>query len=340
MTDSAIERARAGDEKAWGELVSDHLGTVYAICRALGLDGNTAGEVNQAVWLRLVEHLPRIRTPTAVGAWIAATTRRECLHPSRAAQRSGWITGGLSVRLDDGADPIQIVDGVTLSRSFARVGATCQRLLRLLAVQPSPSDDVIGTALDMPVEDVPAACRTCRARLERVVWSDATDGRRHDLSQTFEQVIASCDPVPAPWWEAAEAAFGWLCIDAVTADVVYDSMVTKGSREDGYVPRGARRCLRFSAGPRQVDVVIDVTTGRREDPGVLLTGRVAPTLPDHVGSAGEPGIVARWPGGSAPAPLGPDGKFLLRGLPLAPLSVEVGARGPVTSALKTGWIFL
>lgn len=337
MTEGAIERARSGEREAWTELVTQHLETVHAICRAFGLEMGAAGEVNQAVWLRLVEHLHRIRTPSAVGSWIAATARRECLDRSRASRRSGWITGGLSVPLNDGADPAAIAEGVLVSRSFARMGAACQRLLRLIAAAPAPSAEVIGTALDLPPEDIPAACRSCQDRLERLLRTDPR--RRGTLLQGVAGLVAAGDPVPDSWWEAADAAYLWLSIDAVTADVVYDATVSGGGRSNGHSRPGARRCLRFSAGSRQMEVVIDLTTGRREDPGLLLTGRVelAPSY-DAVLTPGAD-VVARWPGGSVPAPVGPDGQFELKDLPLAPLSFQVDGAGQAVASVKTGWIF-
>src|SRR5262245_62231501 len=83
-----VTRARDGDERAWADLVQRYLGMVHAICRGYRLSGADAAGVNQVVWLRLVEHLGRIRTPEAVGGWIAATARNECLRVLRAPDRS------------------------------------------------------------------------------------------------------------------------------------------------------------------------------------------------------------------------------------------------------------
>ena len=79
-----VSRAREGDEAAWDDLVERYVGMVHAICRGHHLASDDAADVNQVVWLRLVEHLDRIRTPDAVGGWIAATTRNECLRVLRA----------------------------------------------------------------------------------------------------------------------------------------------------------------------------------------------------------------------------------------------------------------
>lgn len=343
--DNRLEQARAGNSTAWRELVGEHLGAVYAICRAFGLDSTAAGEVNQAVWLRLAENLSRIRTPAAVGGWIAATARRECVDPTRDAGRSGWIVGGLSLQLDDGAEAAHVADCVSLGRSFARLGAFAQRLLRLSAVRPKPSDEVVAAALDVAVPVVPVVQRRALERLERLTHLDALAEPPEDVERSLAQVLAYGDPVPAGWWSAAEAAFGWLCIDAELADVVYDSSFSaereRLERAPGAEAAGlARRSLRFSTGPRQVDVIIDIANGLTGPAQVSLSGQVDPVTPGV--AVREQEITVRSPAGAQPAAVGPDGAFHLQDLPLAPLCVEIEGdldENLPLAALKTGWIF-
>lgn len=75
-----VSRARAGDEKAWGELVERFAPLLLAVCRRFGLDQIDTLDVGQGVWLSLLEHLDSIRDPAALPGWIATTARRECLH--------------------------------------------------------------------------------------------------------------------------------------------------------------------------------------------------------------------------------------------------------------------
>ena len=81
-----VRRAREGDRGAWVGLVGRYLGLVHAVCRAHRLEGDDAATVNRVVWLRLAEHVRHLR-PEAVGGWIAATARSECLHALGAAGR-------------------------------------------------------------------------------------------------------------------------------------------------------------------------------------------------------------------------------------------------------------
>ena len=165
-----VTRAREGDERAWADLVQRYPGMVHAICRGYRLSGADAAGVNQVVWLRLAEHLDRIRSPAAVGGWIAATARNECLRVLRAPDRSLAVDerGGLDGP-DTGIDAGLLVyerDRALLG-AFARLDHRCQRILRLLMAEPRPSDDEIAAALDMPVGAVRSAQGRCLDDLRR-----------------------------------------------------------------------------------------------------------------------------------------------------------------------------
>jgi len=165
-----VTRAREGDERAWADLVQRYLGMVHAICRGYRLSGDDAAGVNQVVWLRLVEHLGRIRTPEAVGGWIAATARNECLRVLRSPDRSLAVDeqGGLDGP-DTGIDAGLLVyerDRALLG-AFARLDHRCQRVLHLLMAEPRPGDDEIAAALDMPVGAVRSAQSRCLDELRR-----------------------------------------------------------------------------------------------------------------------------------------------------------------------------
>src|SRR5215831_13070195 len=82
-----VDQASAGDSDAWDELVDRFSGMVWAVARGHGLSSADAADVSQTTWLRLVEHLDRIREPERVGAWLATTARHECLRHVRAWRR-------------------------------------------------------------------------------------------------------------------------------------------------------------------------------------------------------------------------------------------------------------
>jgi len=170
-----VTRAMDGDQRAWDDLIARYLGMVHAICRGYRLGAEDAADVNQVVWLRLVEHLSRIRSPGAVGGWIAATTRNECLRVLRASGRV-VLTGDeasldlLDVR-DRGVDSGLLVyerDRALLT-AFGQLGDRCQQLLRLLMADPAPSYDEIAAALDMPVGSIGPTRGRCLDQLRHLL---------------------------------------------------------------------------------------------------------------------------------------------------------------------------
>jgi RNA polymerase sigma factor (sigma-70 family) len=152
-----LERAAAGDERAWRALVEEFGGLVWAITRAHRLSDADAADVTQVTFMRLVEHLDRLRDPARVGAWLATTARRECLVVLR--QRARVIPWGDELpELMDGPEHsaalIAQERDATLWTAFERLRPSDRALLRMLVVDPAPSYDEIIAALEMPVGSI------------------------------------------------------------------------------------------------------------------------------------------------------------------------------------------
>jgi RNA polymerase sigma factor (sigma-70 family) len=82
-----IARARTGDGDAWDELVRRFTPLLWAVARRYGLGRQDAADAVQMTWLRLVEHLDRIRDPARIAGWLLTTCRRECWVLLRLASR-------------------------------------------------------------------------------------------------------------------------------------------------------------------------------------------------------------------------------------------------------------
>jgi DNA-directed RNA polymerase specialized sigma24 family protein len=313
VDDQVVERSIAGDAEAWRSLVGAHLPLVRAICTGYGLDEAASAEVNQVVWLCLAEHLSRIRTPAAIGGWVASTTRSECLRPQRSSARSGWVTAALAG--SSGGTPASSDDVVAVA--FGRLGAQCQRLLRLVLAEPCPTDDQVCAALDVAADEIDASCARCLERLTRMLTASAPDDRpvgdRPDaVREELRQLIVASSAVPATWWEPPALGFAWLQLAAPAARRVYEVV-------------GARRELRYSAGPAGIDLEIEAS-----DDELLLVGRLRPAQ----AATGLAKVTVRWPDGTQSTGTDDEGTFRLDRLPRAPLCVHVGGSQP----FKTGWI--
>src|SRR5436305_889496 len=82
-----VRSAGGGDTAAWNAIVERFSSLVWATARAHRLSRDDASDVAQTTWLRLVEHLDRIREPDRLGAWLATTARHESLRTIRRGAR-------------------------------------------------------------------------------------------------------------------------------------------------------------------------------------------------------------------------------------------------------------
>ena len=67
-----------GDAGAWERIVDRHLPMVNRIARSYGLPQQDREDAVQNVWLRLNHHLPRLRSPHRLGAWLRRVAHDVC----------------------------------------------------------------------------------------------------------------------------------------------------------------------------------------------------------------------------------------------------------------------
>jgi RNA polymerase sigma factor (sigma-70 family) len=170
-----VDRAVDGDEAAWGDLVDRYAPLVWAVCLRSGLTRSDAEDVVQAVWLRLLEHLPRLRVAEALPGWIVTTTRRECVQHARSAQarRSREAPLPVDPALQEGADGVD--EGLlraerydALRAAFAQLDERCRRLLAVLMSDPPPSYAKVSADLAMPIGSIGPTRARCLDALRRI----------------------------------------------------------------------------------------------------------------------------------------------------------------------------
>ena len=163
-----VRRAAAGDDAAWRALVERFSGLVWSITRTQNLSRSDAADVSQTVWLRLVDNLDRLREPERVGAWLAATTRHECIRVSRLRQRS-VPTADVDVLdgpwpVPDG-DPVCIVERRSEVADVRQVVTTMpersQKLLHMLMADPPMPYGEIAAGLGIPVGSIGPTRQRC-----------------------------------------------------------------------------------------------------------------------------------------------------------------------------------
>ncbi|GID95702.1 RNA polymerase sigma factor [Amorphoplanes digitatis] len=171
-----VRAAAGGDERAWAALIDRYGPLVMAVIRRFTISRADAADVNQTVWLRLVEHLDRIREPEALPGWIVQTTRNECLRVLRAGHRT-WLfdplDGAAETLVSTAApEPGELDERLlaeerrqALRDAYAELPPRCRELVGLLLVDPPLSYEQIGERLGVPIGSIGPTRGRCVHRL-------------------------------------------------------------------------------------------------------------------------------------------------------------------------------
>jgi len=154
--DDLVTRARADDQASWNALVDRFLPLVNGVIRRFRLSSADADDVNQTVWLRLVEHLGDLREPRALPGWLVTTTRNEALRVIRLRGRAipvdpqGGTLEHLAEQPDSDEELIRDERSRALRAGLQELPAGRRELLELLLTDPPISYDEISAKLGIP----------------------------------------------------------------------------------------------------------------------------------------------------------------------------------------------
>lgn len=182
--ESLVADALTGDEQAWRTIVDRYAGLIWAVCRSHRLADADAADVAQTVYLRLVEHLPAIRTSAALPGWIGTTTRRECLRCLR--ESAGRGVPGAEELLERTCDPAapDVADGLlaaecraALREAFDELSQRCRELLALVLAEDPPSYAQVSELTGRPVGAIGPTRSRCLDQLRKSAPLQAWVGR-------------------------------------------------------------------------------------------------------------------------------------------------------------------
>jgi RNA polymerase sigma factor (sigma-70 family) len=169
-----VTRAQHGDQQAWDALVERHAPLIWSICRRYRLGGADAQDVAQAVWLRLVDQLDKIRDPAAIAGWLATITRRECCRALRAARRpqATWPGRDAETIPDDHAptaeqELLAAERHAALRAALVQLTPREQQLIAILTADPPVPYAEISARLGIPVGSIGPTRGRCLAKLRR-----------------------------------------------------------------------------------------------------------------------------------------------------------------------------
>ena len=172
-TGDLLARAAAGDQPAWDALVDRYCRLVWSVLGSFMLGVAAREDVYQTVWLRLVEHLDRIKDPERLAGWLATTTRNEALRVQR-QQRRVLPTEHMPLTADPTASTPeeQVADAETREialRGFGQLSESCQQLLRLLTVDPPLDYATVAEMLGRPIGSLGPTRARCLGKLRTLM---------------------------------------------------------------------------------------------------------------------------------------------------------------------------
>ena len=171
---TVVVAAGAGDRDAWEALVLRYDSLVQSRVRAFRLQEADAQDAMQQTWLRLAEHIRRIRDPERLPGWLATTARRECLRLLQRSARQEPLAEAEAVADPDPGPEQRVLDAETIREvrdGLAELPLQSQLLLRALFAEDRLRYAEIAHRAGMPIGSIgPTRARALVQLRRTLVW--------------------------------------------------------------------------------------------------------------------------------------------------------------------------
>jgi RNA polymerase sigma factor (sigma-70 family) len=155
---------------AWATLVARHSPRMYAVARSFAIDAQTAEDLVQTAWLRLLERVAQLRDAGSLGPWLCTIVRNEA-RKLVTRRRTVPTDTGFDVRPANDTEPetdlVRRERAQALRLAFSQLGDECRQLLRLVTADPPLSYDEIAAALGRPRGSLGPTRQRCLDQLRR-----------------------------------------------------------------------------------------------------------------------------------------------------------------------------
>lgn len=166
-----LQACRAGDARAWEQLVERYGRLVAVIPRRMGMSSIDADDVFQDVFTLLWRHLDSLRDEQRLAAWLITTTRRECWRRLRRAQEHAELPA--ETPADDPGLLEEIARGEreqAVRQAMLRLDTRCRDLLTALFLDASQPDyGAIARRLGMAVGSIGPTRARCFRKLDGIL---------------------------------------------------------------------------------------------------------------------------------------------------------------------------
>jgi RNA polymerase sigma-70 factor (ECF subfamily) len=125
-----VARAQAGDQRAFGELYTQHARLIHSIIRHMVMHDDAAADLTQETFIRAWNSLPRLKEPRAFPGWlrmIALNITRDWVRAKKPTEslESDEEDGAEKQWADDGAGPVEELE---ITEQQAQIRDAIQRL--------------------------------------------------------------------------------------------------------------------------------------------------------------------------------------------------------------------
>ncbi len=186
-----VRRCLGREQGAWDALVERYADLIHAIARRSGLDGASAEDVVQDVFLRLFRNLRRLRDGERVRGWIAMTARRESWRVARrirtVRERDEQASENTLRRPSPLPEDLLVQEERhhLVHRAMRALASKCRRILEALFLRESQDYRALSVELGMPVGSIGPTRKRC---LEKMV------GELAALNFPFDEPASRLDP--------------------------------------------------------------------------------------------------------------------------------------------------
>jgi RNA polymerase sigma factor (sigma-70 family) len=168
-----------GDGQAWEALIMRYRRLIYSVPIRFGFHTADAGDVFQAVCVKLLEHLHEVKDESKVSSWLITTTTRQCLHVRSLKLRETSSDDDFEEPPDPGEnlEELRIISEQqqTVRQSVDQLSERCRTLIEMLYFdQRALSYEEIGQFMAMPVSSIGPTRARCLDKLKTIL-------RRHGI---------------------------------------------------------------------------------------------------------------------------------------------------------------
>ncbi|WP_455354122.1 RNA polymerase sigma factor [Streptomyces sp. SYSU K217416] len=187
-----VDECLAGSQESWNRIVDRYTPLIWAIARGHRLSAADCEDVSQVTWMRVIQHLGKLRDPEKLAHWISVAARRESL---KHIQKSGRSTPIEDPEVFDRPQPsANQPEESALARerrdevllAYCTLSPKCQALLGLLVADPPMSYDDVSATLGMARGSIGPIRARCLKHLERALEREAD--RSEQARELFDSI--------------------------------------------------------------------------------------------------------------------------------------------------------